>query len=340
MPGHNIRAPEHLISYSCLELEKNQALLVFTDLEKLIGKLEKKLTEKRVHDARVALRRWYSVWDILALDGWEDSDYPDGGFEKSIGRKLRKLNKLLGGLRDIDVNLSLARDLHINQILVRRLYKERQELKREVEKKIGKLNLSKLISRLREYLAAKSETLEAAARTSMRSTNGLLSGAAGGSNGGTNGVSAGSVATIVAESDQHMLPDLSAYVHLSQFLGQAEHQCRLLCEHTKGMEELHELRLAIKRWRYLLSEFFGLTNLELVRAQQILGRIHDLYRLEEELDRLHKPLHKAIQRNRLAPEDLKADRAVIKAALDNQFELLEPVLAELPFGLRPYLASF
>jgi len=324
MPVQNIRAPEHLISYSCLELEKNQALTVFTDLEELIGKLEKKLTERRVHNARVALRRWYSVWDILALDGWESSDYPDGGFEKAIGRQLRKLNKNLGGLRDLDVSLSLARDMHINQILVRRLFKERKQLKRQVEKKIGKLKVVKLIARLRAYLATKSEALEQAAK-----------GRRGGTNGHSEAVSSESEAILSAE----ISADLSAYVHLSQFLQQAEHQCRLMLDHRQGVEELHELRLSIKRWRYLLSEFFGLTNLELVRAQQILGRIRDLYRLQEELERLKRPLEKAIARNRLSPSDLKADRQLIAKELAKQLEQLEPVLENLPFGLRPYLAS-
>jgi len=288
----------------------------------------------------VALRRWYSIWDILALDGWESSDYPDGGFEKAIGQKLRKLNKNLGGLRDLDVSLSLARDLHINQILVRRLSKERKELKKKVEKKIARLNVVKLIARLRSYLAARSEALEQAGKNGYRSGNGhsLASFGADFGAGAGAGFGAGSVSS-ESEAVAITSPDLSAYVHLSQFLQQAEHQSRLLLEHTKGMEELHELRLSIKRWRYLLSEFFGLTNLELVKAQQILGRIRDLYRLQEELERLKRPLEKAIHRNRLAPEDLKADRELIASELAKQFKLLAPVLKNLPFGLRPYLAS-
>jgi CHAD domain-containing protein len=317
----HIRAPEHLLSYSWLELEKDQALRVFADLDKMVGKLDKKLTESRVHDTRVALRRWYSVWDILAIDGWENSGYPNGGFEKTIGRNLRKLNKSLGQLRDLDVSLSLARDLHVNQIVVRHLSKERKNLKRKLEKKIGKLKLARLIDRLRRYLTAKANELEHSTTKSASS-----------SNGDNVHIFGGEVAMLVS-------PHLSAFFHMDQFLLQSEHQSRLLCEHTRGNEELHELRLSIKRWRYLLSEFFGLTNLELVSAQQILGRIRDLNRLSADIESLKRPLARAIAKGRLSQEDLKADKELIATAIEEQFLLLAPVLRELPFGLRPYLLS-
>jgi len=322
----NLRAPEHLLSYSWLELEKNQALRVFNDLAKMVGKLDKKLTVKRVHAARVTLRRWYSVWDIMAIDGWEDDQLHGGGFDKTIGRQLKKLNKNLGLLRDLDVTLELARDLHLNQIVVRRLGKKRKDLEKKVGKKIAAIKLSKLIQRLRSYLAAKSEELQYL-------TN--------------KGNGAGSVIAPDKNTDNGSViiggmlgsQELSAYFHLDRFLLQSEHQCQMLCEHSTEDEELHELRLSIKRWRYLLTEFFGLTNLELVSTQQILGKIRDLNRLRAEIDDLKKPLTRAIDRKLITAADLKADKELIASAIAEQFKLLEPLLKNLPFGLRPYLLS-
>jgi CHAD domain-containing protein len=313
-----ILAPEHLLSSSWLELEKAQASRVFSDLEKMLGKLSKKLTEKRVHDVRVALRRWYSVWDILAIDGWENSGYPDGGFEKSIGCNLRKINKNLGQLRDLDVSLSLARDLHINQFVVRHLSKKRKKLTRKVQKEIAKLNPDKLINRLRSYLAGKSHELQYSAKNGTKHSNGDHS---------------------PLQDSLPLSPELSAFKHMNQFLLQSEHHCRLLCENSRGNDELHELRLSIKRWRYLLSEFLGLTNLELVNAQQILGRIRDLYGLREDIEHLKRPLAKAFAKDRLSRDDLKADKELIATTIEQQFVLLAPVIERLPFGLRPYSLS-
>ncbi len=315
----NIRAPEHLLSYSWLELEKDQALRVFTDLENIVGKLDKKLTEKRVHDVRVVLRRWASVWDILAADGWEESNNPDRSFEKNIGRHLRKLVKSLGQLRDLDVSLSLARDLHINKFVVKHLKVERKKLNGKVRKKIKKLKLAKLIARMKIYLADKSYELTTTPQPADSHSN------------EDNGHS--------LDLDITVMPDISAYSHLNQFLLQSEHHCRLLCEHDRGNEELHELRLSIKRWRYLLTEFFGLTNIDLVRAQQILGKIRDLNRLNDDIERFNRPLTKAIESERLNAADLKADKELISAAIEKHFALLGPVLEQLPFGLRPYLLS-
>jgi CHAD domain-containing protein len=333
-----IRAPEHLLSYSWLELEKDQALRIFSDLEKIVGKLDKKLTEKRVHDVRVVLRRWYSVWDILAVDGWEDAADSERTFEKKIGRHLKKLIKSLGQLRDLDVSIALARDLHINQFIVKKLSKERRKANRRVRKKIAKLKLAKLIGRIKDYLADKSDQLSRL--PSGASTN--LNGGGGdqSDNGQTQTHTHTHTHTHKVDIGVLVLPEVSAYFHMDQFLQQSEHQCRLLCDHNRSNDELHELRLSIKRWRYLLTEFFGLTNLELVRAQQILGRIRDFNRLNDDIERLKLALAKATAKNRLTAENLKADKDAIAASIEEQFLLLGPVLEALPFGLRPYLLSF
>jgi CHAD domain-containing protein len=308
MPTEQIRAPEHLLSYSWLELEKNQALLVFSDLEEMARILDKKLNASRVHQARVILRRWYSVWDIMAIDGWEDSGYPDGGFELSIGASMRKLNKSLGTMRDLDVSLDLARELKVSGRVIDRLKKKRKKLRDKTEAKISELKPAKLVDRLRNYLSDRSEHLQRLLKQQRTDS-------------------------VLAESNH------CAYIHLDQFLLQAEHQTRLLSENSKSNDELHELRLSIKRWRYLLSEFFGLTNLELVRAQQILGRIRDLNRLNQEVETMRSKLRKGLTADRLKARDLNSDRKRINALLKQQYKTLEPIVQKLPFGLRPYLVS-
>ena len=71
------------------------------------------------------------------------------------------------------------------------------------------------------------------------------------------------------------------------------------------------------------AEFFGLTNLELVRAQQYLGKLNDLDRTRNlllrdgELDALIK---------------LKAEYQGIR----RQFNAIRK---NLPYGLRPYMKS-
>jgi CHAD domain-containing protein len=304
----SVRAPEHLLSYSWLELEKRQALSVLTDLETMVKRLDKKLSPKRVHQSRVVLRRWYSVWDILAIDGWEDSGYPEGGFEKSVGADLRRLNKQLGKLRDLDVSRQLAEELDLNFVLQKRLKKKRRALGDIVEGKISALKPGKLVVRLRSYLADRSEQLHYALERN-------------------------NLDSVLITSD------LSAYYHLDQFLLQAEHQSKLLSEHSQNNEELHELRLSIKRWRYLLTEFFGLTNLELVKAQQILGRIRDLRRLKDEMAQIKAPLRKALVRRKLNTKVVGEDRRRINKLIEEQFVLLDPLLERLPYGLRPYLFS-
>lgn len=85
-------------------------------------------------------------------------------------------------------------------------------------------------------------------------------------------------------------------------------------------EALHKVRLGIKKWRYLLTECMGLTNLELVNAQTVLGEMHDLDRLEL-----------IIKENNEAEKVFKA----LRAARGDLFREWMRCREKLPYGLRP-----
>jgi CHAD domain-containing protein len=93
-------------------------------------------------------------------------------------------------------------------------------------------------------------------------------------------------------------------------------------------ESLHQLRLCIKAWRYLLTEFFGLTNLELVKAQQLLGKFNDV--------------HRALVLLESDPQAQELAKDAI-AKLQKQSEQLMKEFSEfrkaLPYGLRPTIVS-
>src|SRR5262249_28091182 len=75
-----------------------------------------------------------------------------------------------------------------------------------------------------------------------------------------------------------------AYEHLEPYLVHLEGLTRETEMKAFTPAQLHELRIEIKSWRYFLTEFFGLTNLQIVKAQQLLGKVHDIDRMLEILD--------------------------------------------------------
>jgi CHAD domain-containing protein len=120
---------------------------------------------------------------------------------------------------------------------------------------------------------------------------------------------------------------------MGAFLEMTEKSAWLLALEAKSDEELHELRLFIKRWRYILAEFFGLTTLELVKAQQLLGKHHDLTRLLHQLN---------LEVERLGTQKCHgADQARSRISLElaKVLDDIKPVIANLPYGLRPHTVS-
>jgi CHAD domain-containing protein len=116
----------------------------------------------------------------------------------------------------------------------------------------------------------------------------------------------------------------SAYQHIELFLLKQESIVRERADTAREPDEYHQLRLAIKGWRYLLTEFFGLTNLELVRAQQILGQTHDLDRLTPLL---------------IGDGNQEEALATLKERRQELLSQIDEMRNRLPYGLRPQITS-
>ncbi|HNB24298.1 MAG TPA: CHAD domain-containing protein [Candidatus Melainabacteria bacterium] len=284
-------APPHLREQPWLELEQKTALGIYEDVEKVLKKLakvklHKEPAAKTVHETRVVLRRWESIWGVLERDGWNDKK-----FWKKTGSKLRKLHKMLGNLRDWDVNLEFAEQYELPDSVRKVFKKERAKAGKKVAKSLEKLEVKQLSKSLLKFLLKQPQQIAVRHAGSSKLFQ-------------------------------------SAYSHLEPLLAEQEDTARALEAHAHTPSELHELRLVVKSWRYLLADFFGLTNLELVKAQQLLGKLNDLERLSQLV-------------GAIAAQDAGATRAMIKLQ-EQKLKLLsdfDVLRHNLPYGLRPSVTS-
>jgi len=229
----------------------------------------------------VALRRWWSVWFVLRQDGWRDDSY-----KAMVGRRLKKLDSMLGAVRDWDVNLKTASAADLPQEIIDYLKERRRQSRKRVRSKVRRLKPKKILRNLVAYLSAQARQ--------MRDTSPLPA-------------------------------RLRSGEHLEGMLRQEEKAVFKLEADATTPEDLHCLRLAIKRWRYLLVEFFGLTSLELVEAQQCLGRLNDIRRLAcllRQAQLLSSPLERKL---------LSEERSALRR--------FQQIRKSLPFGLRPHIAK-
>lgn len=274
--------PPHLAERPWLDFELVRALELCDNLSTELEALCRKPTAKRVHDSRVAMRRWGSVWGVLGEDGWDSRKY-----KERIERKIKKLRKLLGHLRDWDVNIDLGEAVGVSRTLLDKWQKNRKESRRAVKAGLKHLEAKDLVNDLRTYIALRAHKVRA--RVGRPSET---------------------------------LP--SAYDHLDVFLRAQEKRVRELEMTAQTPEELHGLRLGIKGWRYLLTEFFGLTNLQLVRAQQHLGKLNDYNRLKQLLSG-------------------EPDEQAAVERLDTEYQRMlgefNKIRSDLPYGLRPGIAA-
>lgn len=273
--------PPHLAEVNWIDHESFAARSAFKDLRAETKGLTKKVSANRVHKTRVTLRRWLSIWKVLRKDGWETAQY-----KQQIGKPLKRLQKLLGELRDMDVNIELGERLGASKKLLDSWAKARSKAESKLEKHVQGKSLEKVVQRLGEYLRKRPSKIKA---------------------------------TLPSAKAQQ-----SAFDHVEFYLLEQESIVREQADTARTPEELHQLRLGIKRWRYLLTEFFGLTNLELVRAQQLLGQMHDLDRLTPLL--LDEDEEEALDKLKKRRKELLAE--------------IELMRHRLPYGLRPEMASF
>ena len=278
----------HLNERSWLEFEEITAIELCGNLALELKRISKKASSKHVHDTRVALRRWDSVWNVLDRDGWRTDV-----FDKKIGRHLKKLRKLLGELRDWDVNIEVGTTLGVPAALLEDWSQARDRAEKHIRSGLKKMKVAKLPKRMRKFIRVRPYE----------------------------------VRREIAQVKLRMLAE-SAYAHLEPYLTEQEELTRQAEAVANDWQTMHQLRLCIKGWRYLLTEFFGLTNLELVRAQQLLGKYNDISRI-----------------SRLINED-EASKVLAKDALskiESQSDLLMKEFTELrktlPYGLRPVMIS-
>lgn len=277
-------SPAHLLTESWVDFELRAALNSLAAMQSELKKLKMRVIKERVHKSRVSLRRWFSVWEFLAEDGWEEKK-----FRKKILAPLREFLAELGDLRDCDVSIETAEKLECDIVTLEDFKKTRKKLKRRIEKGLLELNAERLAERIGCYLETKAVQL----REEMNSS---------------------------PEQDH------SAFARFDRYLSAHEEQVKKLSLKAESPEALHKLRLAVKRWRYLLTECMGLTNLELVNAQTLLGEIHDY-------DRLEPVILKDEGENSVSLVRLRHERA----ELEKKFKRLKN---DLPYGLRPGSVSY
>ncbi len=283
MPHLPVCVPPHIVETPWLEYQQLRARVLCDALSIELEGISSKPSAARVHDTRVTLRRWFSVWAVLKQDGWESRK-----IRSKVIKPLRQLLRALGSLRDWDVALELGQALGCPQTVLEEWSKEQRQARREVKAFISRIDTGALVMRLLNHLIKRYEKLRSSAISEPGSK-------------------------------------LSTYEHLDLAVTQQETRVKELESTASTPAELHQLRLAIKRWRYLMTEFFGLTNLQLVKAQQLLGRLNDYQRLDMLL---------AAQ-----SEQLPQLSANLKAESQRLLGELDCLRHSLPYGLRPKVLS-
>jgi len=212
-----------------------------------------------------------------------DDGWEEKKFKKKVLTPLRVFLKELGELRDFDVNIETAEHLSCDEETMEDLKACRKRLKQRIDKSLSELDPEEVIARIENYMESKATDLDE---------------------------------IIKAEPNK----DHSAFAHFDRYIRTHEEQVKKLSEKATCSQSLHKLRLAIKKWRYLLTECMGLTNLELVKSQTLLGEIHDYDRLEAFLEE-HEHHSPAL--------------AALRLERSTRVQEFEQLKVFLPFGLRP-----
>ena len=171
--------------------------------------------------------------------------WQDSKFEKKIVVQLRRLLDRLGDVRDLDVNLKLGEELGCRRELLRRWKTKRKKQKVKLKDFLNSTDIAQLVEELRTFF-----------RKEVRV-----------------------VAKHIHQSD---LRNESASRHLALVLNDQAKVTQSLSS-AADYKALHRLRIAVKNWRYLLEDFGAEPSRQLEKAQQTLGRIHDLGRLRADL---------------------------------------------------------
>lgn len=280
--------PPHLMEPNWLRYEYRTALEVVESAESYVKHLKKNARVKDIHQIRIILRRWFSIWAVLKEDNWESS-----GYQKKIGKNLKRFYKSLGTIRDWDVNCKLAKRLKFSKSVQKSWEKKRIKLRKKYLKIISKIDLKKLLKDLKKYLKSRFKKLK--------------------------------VDYIRYQGSR----EETVFSHFEKFLIVNEAVTRELSKEFEVMDDIHNLRLSIKSWRYLLVEFYGVSNLNLVAFQKHLGQTVDLDRMRIELEISPKFKTSVAYRNSLELVVNKRNKLIKE---------IEDLKNEFPYGFRPYWA--
>jgi CHAD domain-containing protein len=110
---------------------------------------------KRVHNMRVAFRRWYSIWNVLSKEGFKTKS-----FKIKVGSQLKKAYKYLGAVRDWDVNLNTGKEYGVPEQVLAKWQHERNKIEEEAFAGLKRLNLVKAIKKLSKFLKKRSAKLK------------------------------------------------------------------------------------------------------------------------------------------------------------------------------------
>ncbi|MGD9683432.1 MAG: CHAD domain-containing protein [Candidatus Obscuribacterales bacterium] len=267
-----------------LDYEHIVALEAIEGLSRVADLITDRKSNKTVHDTRIAFRRWYSVWSILEQDGWDSKRFAGGP-----GKRLRRIYKTLGRVRDWDVNCKLGKSLHLPDKILASWSGQRLRVRKKAFRRLGRLDLHDLVESLSAYVERR-------------------------------------YAKLSRRKDRMREP---AYDHIERMLRRHEKETRKLAKRAGTIEELHAMRLSIKSWRYILVEFFGLTSVKLVQAQQILGKITDAVRLNSVL--IGALDGAGAGRRALVEQSL----SIVSEEEKKLIAELDSLKSDLPYGLRP-----
>ncbi|MBC7998854.1 MAG: CHAD domain-containing protein [Leptolyngbya sp.] len=277
-PSKNVKAPKDdgLIVWVAVE---SRSLTTLSELAiKELKRLEKSVTAKRIHKARVALRRWSALWKLLRDDGWETEE-----FYAKVNKPLKHMLKVLGNARDADINLELGKEIKVSKQLRDEWKAHRANTRAELRECVQNLRLKKLEKRMIKFASLAPETVSHGIKNSL-------------------------------------MVDEDSEFHFHTALESQERIAQKLANVASSSDDYHQLRLALKQWRYILADVYGAAQNELEIAQAQLGELHDCDRLKELLINSRNEVESLGNLNHMR-------QLLIAKVID--------VASTLPFGYRP-----
>lgn len=176
----------------------------------------------------------------------QEDGWQDQTFENRVVKVLNNLLKKLGDVRDLDVNIKIGKNLGCHKKIIKGWKSERKKAKGKLKAFLRNTNLTTILDELDEFVRKEPVIVSEHIKGSS------------------------------SENE-------TAKKHLGLVLNSQASFTKNLASTAANTKQLHQLRLAIKRWRYLLEDFSGTSSQKLEKAQEALGKLRDLERIRPEL---------------------------------------------------------